>query len=450
MARPGQGPWLSGTATGSRSGRRLVAWQVGQFALVGVVALAIVALATSIASRRVGEREAIADARITTVIRAQGLVTPVLTDDLVAGDESAIARVDEVVRRDVLDDSLVRVKVWAADGRIVYSDEPELIGTSWELGEDKRESMATGRIEAGVSDLTEPENLYERGSGKLLEVYLPVATPSGEVLLFEAYYRYGLVTAQGERLWRSFAPIAIGALVLLELVQIPLAWSLARRLRQRMRERESLLHRALEASDIERRRIASDLHDGVVQDLTGVAFALSAAARREPDPVADRTVIGESADSVRASIRELRTLLVDIYPPDFDDTTLESALADLLSRANEQGIATQLDTGGLRDPLPDPVARILYRSIQEGLRNALDHAHAGTITVSVGTENGVARASVADDGAGFDPDVLPQRHAEGHLGLTALRGLLTDAGGTLEITTRPGAGTTICATVPLP
>ncbi len=170
MARPTQEPWLSGTATGSRSGRRLVAWQVGQFALAGIVALLIVVLATAIASRRVGEREAIADARITTVIRAQGLVTPTLTDDLTAGDEAAIERVDEVVRRVVLDDSLVRVKLWTADGRIVYSDVPELIGTTWDLGADELESMATGRIEAGVSDLSKPENVYERGSGKLLEV----------------------------------------------------------------------------------------------------------------------------------------------------------------------------------------------------------------------------------------------------------------------------------------
>lgn len=450
MARPRQEPWLSGTATGSRSGRRLVAWQVGQFALAGIVALLIVALATSIASRRVGEREAIADARITTVIRAQGLVTPVLTDDLTAGDESAINRVDEVVRRDVLDDSLVRVKVWTADGRIVYSDEPELIGTSWRLGADELESMATGRIEAGVSDLSEPENIYERGAGKLLEVYLPVTTPSGEVLLFEAYYRYGLVTSQGDRLWRSFAPIAIGALVLLELVQIPLAWSLARRLRQRMRERESLLHRALEASDIERRQIASDLHDGVVQDLTGVAFALSAASRRDHDPTADAAVIAESADSVRDSIRDLRTLLVDIYPPDFGEVTFESALSDLLARADERDIDTRLDTTALRDPLPDPVARVLYRSIQEGVRNALDHAGASTIAVTVGTENAGAYASVADDGTGFDPALITERHADGHLGLTALRGLITDAGGSLDITSQPGSGTTICATVPLP
>ena len=199
----------------------------------------------------------------------------------------------------MLDGSLVRVKLWNADGTIVYSDEPRLVGTHYTLGADEKAAFSSGKIEAEVSDLSKPENQYERSQGKLLEVYLPVETPSGKPLLFEAYYRYGLVSSNGSQLWRSFAPIALGALIALELVQIPLAYSLARRLRQRSAERELLLHQALEASDVERRHIASDLHDGVVQDLAGVAYALSAQTRgstpREPDP----DVIESSASTVR-------------------------------------------------------------------------------------------------------------------------------------------------------
>ena len=271
----------------------------------------------------------------------------------------------------MLDGSLVRVKLWNEDGTIVYSDEPRLVGTHYTLGADEKAALASGKIEAEVSDLSKPENQYERPQGKLLEVYLPVETPSGKPLLFEAYYRYGLVSSNGSQLWRSFAPIALGALIALELVQIPLAYSLARRLRQRSAERELLLHQALEASDVERRHIASDLHDGVVQDLAGVAYALSAQTRGptpgEPDP----DVIESSASTVRASIRALRSLVVDIYPPDFGEVTLDSALTDLLARAAEQGLDAQLDHEGMRDPIPDPVARLLYRAAQEGLRNVL-------------------------------------------------------------------------------
>jgi len=104
-------------------GRRFVALEVGRFALAGVVALVIVGVATAIASRRVGEREAIANARTTTVTKAEGLVAPALSDGVLERSPTALAAVDDVVRDDVLDASLVRVKLWNADGTIVYSDE---------------------------------------------------------------------------------------------------------------------------------------------------------------------------------------------------------------------------------------------------------------------------------------------------------------------------------------
>jgi signal transduction histidine kinase len=432
-----------------RSGRRLVALQVGQFALAGLVALAIVGVATSIASRRIGEREAITDARTTTVIRAQGVVAPALTDALVEGDPAAIDQVDEVVRRDVIDDSLVRVKLWTADGLIAYADEPALIGTTWELGDDERAAMRSGRIEAEVSNLSRPENRFERQYGKLLEVYLPVRTPSGEVLLFEAYYRYELVSANGARLWRSFAPISLGALILLELVQVPLAWSLARRLRQRGREREALLQRSLEASDVERRQIASDLHDSVVQDLTGVALNLAAATRRDPTTAIDAHVVDDAAASIRGSIKALRSLLVDIYPPDFDDVSLESALTDLLARAHDDGVDASLESAGMEDPIPDAVARLLYRAAQEGLRNALAHGEPTEVRIVLRQHRGEATLSVIDDGRGIDHDVLQARQSAGHMGLVALRGLLADAGGSLLVTPGLDGGTELRATVPV-
>jgi two-component system NarL family sensor kinase len=429
--------------------RRVVAIQVGQFALVGVILLVIVGLATAVASRRIGEREAISDARSSAVIRAQNLVEPAVTDGLLTGSKAAIARVDRVVKRDVLDNSLVRVKIWNRQGKILYSDEPRLIGEPYGLAADERRSLDAGAIEADVSDLTKPENRFERSFGKLLEVYLPIHTPAGKPLLFEAYYDYSLVSRNGTRLWRSFAPISLGALLMLELVQIPIAWSLARRLRMRLRERELLLHRALEASDVERRQIASDLHDGAVQNLAGVAYTLSAAARREGEGTSGEShVIEDSAESIRGSIRSLRSLIVDIYPPDFDEVSFDSAMTDLLTRGSDRGLDVDLDIA-LDDPLPDSAARLLYRSAQEGLRNTLDHAEATTVRLSVTQRNGSAILDLADDGRGFDAAEATQSRARGHFGLVALRGLVTDAGGRLDVRSEPGAGTTLHVEVPL-
>jgi DNA-binding CsgD family transcriptional regulator len=249
------------------------------------------------------------------VLKAQSVVEPAITDGLRDGDPDALAVVDDVVRTGVLDGSLVRVKIWDADGQIIYSDAAELIGETYPLGEDEQEALRTGRIEAEVSDLERRENRLERAEGKLLEVYLPVGGTGPDALLFEAYYRYDGVAASGSRLWRSFAPISLGGLTVLALIQLPLAWSLARRLRERLREREALTWRALEASEGERRQIASDLHDGVVQQLTGIAYEISAAAVRAAatgdaplDPRVARVLLDRRQPEIALSVRETEVI----------------------------------------------------------------------------------------------------------------------------------------------
>jgi signal transduction histidine kinase len=432
-----------------RSDRWVVAGPVAQFVLMGLFAVTVVGLATAVASRRLGEREAVIDARTTTLVKAQTVVEPLVQDGLATGDPAAVARIAAVVPTQVLDRSLVRVKIWTRAGSIVYSDEPRLMGATFRLGEEEVAAIDSGQVQADVSDLSTPENQYERSWHKLLEVYLPIRTPGGDRLLFEAYYRYDAVAAAGGRVWRSFAPISLTALAALELLQVPLAWSLARRLRQRQREREGLLHEALEASDRERRRIASDLHDGVVQDLAGVTYALAGAARQEGTPPAAAAVFGESAEVVRETMAGLRSLLVEIYPPDLAQEGLGPAMADLLAGVARHGLATTLDDAGLRTPPPQPVAALLYRVAQEALRNVVAHSGAGKVAVRLRSGPSTASVEVVDDGVGFDPALADARAARGHLGLKGLKGLVGDAGGRLAVTTGAGTGTTVSADVPL-
>lgn len=441
MARPRKG--------NDDSGRWMVAWQVGQFTVAGLIAVTIVGFATAVASQRVGQREAIADARTKTVAEARGFIEPATVNALKNAEPTAVAKIDQVVKRDLLDASLVRVKIWTRNGTIVYSDEPRLIGTRYTLGPDERAALDNGLIEAEVSDLAKPENRFERSRGKLLEVYLPIRTPDGDRLLFEAYFRYNVVVESGSNVWRSFAPITIGALIALELVQIPLAYSLARRLRQRQLEREGLLQEALDASNVERRRIASDLHDGVVQDLAGVAFTLGGSARR-PDLRPDSAELFEqSAAEVRESIKALRSLLVEIYPPNLDEEGLEVALTDLLARVNGRNITATLDTSEFTVPLSSAVAGLLYRVAQESVRNVVAHGQATTVVMSVATDGGLALLDVTDDGIGFDPEQAAATVKTGHFGLRALTDRVADAGGRLQVRSAPGAGTHVHAEVPL-
>ena len=253
-----------------------------RYALTGLVTLIIVSVVSAYVSRDIGTDEAIEDARRLATITATAAVEPAVQDGLLQSDPAAIAAVDQAVRFQVLErvQSLLRVKIWARDGTIVYSDEGRLIGERFELDD---ESLAVfdgtqNDSKAEVSDLSGPENRYEEPAIKLLEVYMPIETPSGETLLYEAYFRYDGVVEAGRRAWLRFAPVTLGSLLFLELLQVPLVLSLARRLRRTQEQREHLLQQAIEATDAERRRIASDLHDGVVQDLAGVTFALAATA----------------------------------------------------------------------------------------------------------------------------------------------------------------------------
>ena len=425
--------------------RRTVTRAVATFAVAGLIALAGVAVASSIISRRTGTDAAVRDARRDTSILARTAIAPLLTDALLSMRPAAVAAMNAEVRSRVLDDSLVRVKIWRQDGQIVYSDEARLIGSTYRLGLDEQQSFVNGRAAADVSDLSRPENRYERPFGKLLEVYQPLRTRSGTPLLFETYFRYDVVSANGRRAWNDFLPIMLASLIGLEALQIPLAWSMARRVRAGQERQEVLLRRAIEASEAERRRIASDLHDGVVQDLASVSYTLASVQGKVNG--ATRTAIADAAAGTRRSIRALRSLLVEIYPPSLREAGLGAALSDLTAPLGVHGIEANVELPeDLRFP-PD-VEALLYRAAQEAVRNVVSHARASHVDIRLHRPDHSAVLDVADDGVGFDVPTTLEQPATGHVGLRVLSDLVRDAGGRVEIRSEPGAGARVHVEVP--
>ena len=282
----------------------------------------------------------------------------------------------------------------------MYSDEHRLIGARYELRSGELHALCTGGVDAEVSDLTEPENRFERQYHKLLEVYIGLRATNGTPVLFETYQRFSSIAASGNRLFRAFFVPAIAVMVLLELAQIPLAVSLARKVRRGQQEREALLQRAIDASEVERRRIARDLHDGPVQDLAGVSYTLSSAVdeAKGVDPEL-AGALEQSAKQTRESIRALRTLLVDIYPPRLHSEGLIAAISDVLSALSAGGLEVTLDA----DPnlrLPPGVEAVLFRFAQESLRNVLEHAQATRVTVQRARQAGRGHARGAGRRAG--------------------------------------------------
>lgn len=430
--------------------RRSIASAVAQFAVTGLAAVAVLGFVAVQVLQRTGRTEAIRDAKRETALAGQGIVQPAITTRLLAGFPSAISHMDRVVYRYVLRDPVVRIKIWSASGQILYSDEHRLIGSSYPLRSEERRALRTGGVDAEISDLTRPENRFERSRHKLLEVYLGIRGPDGRRLLFEDYLKYSSVAASAQRLWQSFAPALIITLVLLEVAQIPLAWSMARRLRRGQAEREALLRRSIEASDVERRRIARDLHDGAVQNLAGVSYSLTAAtdAIAKGDTDSAISTVRSAAADTRHSIRELRTLLVDIYPPNLRRAGLAAALSDLAASLPTDRLKIQLDVPSeLR--LPAHAEPLLYRVAQEALRNVVAHAEAAHVKVSAGRQDGVAFLSVEDDGRGFGPSEDDGDERRRHFGLRILHDLAIDANGDLAVESAPGAGTRVRIEVPV-
>ncbi len=430
-------------------GRASVRGAVARYAIAGLIALALVAVGGALVLDRVSEDEAVEEARRLATLAGRGVVEPALTDGALAGRPEALEALDLVVQERVLSDDVVRVKVWTPDGRIAYSDEPRLIGTRYALGEDEQQAFATGDTEAEVADLSKPENRFERDEGSLLEVYLPIRTPGGRQALFELYRRESAVTASGRDTLVAIAPVLIGGLLLLWLIQLPLAWRGARRLEAGARERERLLEAALESSAVERRRVAADLHDGPVQSLAGLSYSLAAAAQRAPEGTDPATVnvLREGAESAREGIRRLRAAVVDINPGRLHDEGLAAALDDLAAPLRARGVEVRLDVPADL-ALPEGAEQLLYRAAGEALRNVAAHADAGHVGVSVVRDDGRARLRVQDDGRGFDAATRARRRDEGHLGLALVEDLAAHLGGRADVRSAPGEGTVVELEVP--
>ena len=443
-ALPGPVAWHA-----PRSGRPTpVGTPVARFALTGLLVLVLVALVGVEAMHRWGRNEAIRDARAMTELTGRGIVVPAITPALLRGDPQAIAAMDRVVRDRVSTPALVRVKLWDPSGRVVYSNEHRLIGQRFTLAPDEREALTSGKADAELSDLSEPENRFERGHGKVMEVYLGVHGPGGERLLFETYQRYSAITASGRRLMWTLLPLLAGALLLLAILQVPLAWRLARRVKSSEEARLRLLEHSIDTQHRERRRIATDLHDGVVQNLAGISFRLGAARActngSTPAPLAQ--AVDESVSGTRESIRALRSLLVDIYPPSLQRQGLAAALDDLVSRNPAGTLGTRVDVPADARLAPATEA-LLFRVAQEGLRNVAAHAHASHVDVALRRVNGHVELSIADDGKGFDPVHAPGE-TNGHFGLVAIGDLVHEQGGSFRIESAPGHGTTLVVEVP--
>jgi signal transduction histidine kinase len=418
-------------------------------ALAALIVLGVVAFAGSVIAKRIAERQGVHDAAVITDLLATSAVQPRLTDAVLT-DRKAAARAFGQIAAAVVVDPVTRIKIWRPNGEVLWSDDPTLIGRRFALDEDARQALVDAKVVAAVSDLDRPENVEERDAGKLLEVYRPIWTPSGEPLLFEAYYRYDAVSARSTQLWHGFVGILVSSLLATLLLLTPLVWSLVRRTRRAQAQREALLQRAADVSLIERRRIAGALHDGLVQELAAASYVVAAQAehaeRRGDQQAAD--ALHETASSVRSGIGGLRALLVDLYPPNLRSAGLVSAFRDVCSALVARGLQVEADVQDTAvDRLDADQQEAVFRVGQEALRNAERHARGSRVRLTLRSGDGIVRLEVEDDGIGMDDGKTAARADS--FGRRLMADQAERVGALLAIRSAPGTGTTVRMDVPV-
>ena len=217
------------------------------------------------------------------------------------------------------------------------------------------------------------------------------------------------------------------------------------------RRREQLLSEMLRAEETERRRIAEELHDDTIQVMTAALLQIDRLigdSGRQPG--AADTVLRHLRTTVADAVERTRRMTFQLRPPLLEAQGLAAATRMLARQLHEDsGIAIELDVVPRR--IGAGIEELAFRTVQEALLNVARHAGAATARVRIAVNDGALVGEVVDDGAGFDlAEALERSRVRMHLGLEAMRERVHLAGGELEIDTRPGAGTAVRFTLPLP
>jgi signal transduction histidine kinase len=317
---------------------------------------------------------------------------------------------------------LLRIVTAAGEGA------DELTGTTVSRPESKAgRVLERGRSERvdSIIDDAEVNRDLTRAIGARTGIWVPLVVQGRPIGVITAYDKSGASDARFSdddmRLAETFAARAAVGVELSERV-----------------ERDAL-RRVVSAQELERRRLARELHDETGQALTSILLGL-------------KQVEGSESPEAFAALRELvvttlqdvRRLAVELRPKVLDDFGLVPALERLTQGfAEETGIAVDLEAGSIRERLPLEVETAIYRIVQEALTNVVKHARAQRVSVLVTRVDGRIRAVIEDDGTGFDPS----EPADG-IGLVGMRERIELLDGTLAVESSAAGGTTLAAEVP--
>jgi signal transduction histidine kinase len=339
--------------------------------------------------------------------------------------------------RELVDARLVLIAIPQGDALDVAAAEGEgsygVVGMQLEFGGSKAGRVLERRHSERVDSVLEDPEIDQQAARRLgvhSALFVPLVARGRAIGVMIAHDRSGpspSFTDDDLRLAETFAQRAAVAVDLSERVG------------------RDALRRVVEVQELERKRLARELHDETGQALTSILLGLKPLEQSAASD-ADRTALSALRELVVSTLQDVRRLAVELRPSALDDFGLATAVERLAETFGEQtGVQVDLEAQLGDGRLPSEVETALYRIVQEALTNVVKHAGATRVSILLTHRERSVAAVIEDDGAGFDPTAV------GHdvLGLAGMRERVGLVGGRLRIEAAEGAGTTIVAEVPL-
>jgi len=387
-------------------------------------------------------------------------------------DSAAIDSLQKEFTQTPLGQRVVSFKLWSRDGRILYSPQQSLVGQQFPAAGDRADAF-NGDVTADMSNLSNPENVYERSRwNRLVEMYIPILqNGSGDVLAVAEFYQLPndidtLTTNATRGAWALLLIVAITSYVLVAGMVIWASRTIHRqqtKLRDQVSQLSKLLGQvadlngrirtagahALTISAQESRRISADLHDGPGQQLALalLKFEDVRSAVDDSGHVPGNGALNAAYDGVSGALEEIRQIASGLRLPEVAPLTLtgtiERAVRDHERRTGTP-VALELDALPAQAPLAVKIG--LFRGLQETLSNATRHGLGKGVAVHAWAEGDQLYLEVSDHGPGF---TVTEQFREGGLGLPGIRERTALIGGTFEIRSTPGHGTAVHLSWPL-
>jgi signal transduction histidine kinase len=309
----------------------------------------------------------------------------------------------------------------------------ELLGTTISRSDSKSGAVLERRRSERIDSVIEDPEVHQEVSRQLAALtgmWVPLIARDQAIGVLEIHDKEGSDARFTHDDFRLAETFAARAAVAVELSQ---------------RVARDAVRRVVQAQELERQGLARELHDETGQALTSILLGLKPLEEALADHPA-RAALAELRGLVVGALQDVRRLAVELRPAVLDDFGLGPALERLTdSFAEQRDIRVDFHSALGETRLPNEVETTLYRVVQESLTNIVKHANARNVSVSVARREFTVAAVIEDDGAGFDQRAV----REGGVGLLGMRERLALVDGRLEIESRPGAGATIVAEVPL-